>query len=172
MLKSIHQQGITLIELLAAICMIAILVAIGIPSYQNFVLKGRREAARADLIDNVRLLENFYSINKTFKKFNAITQNKSQKFYSIKGAYDDNDYQLLASPTSANNGEDQSIVYDSIQGLMLCKETEVADTNGTDTDTNGTGTGTNGTGTGTNGTGTGTNETGKNKFNLANCNTF
>ena len=129
MLKSIHQQGITLIELLVAICMIAILVAIGIPSYQNFVLKGRREAARADLIDNVRLLENFYSKNKTFANFNAITQNKSQKFYLITGDYNDNDYQLVASPTSANNGEDQSVVYDSIQGLRLCTKTTQADTN-------------------------------------------
>lgn len=129
MLKSIHQQGITLIELLAVICMIAILVAIGIPSYQNFVLKGRREAARADLIDNVRLLENFYSKNKTFANFNAITQNKSQKFYLITGDYNDNDYQLVASPTSANNGEDQSVVYDSIRGLRLCTKTTQADTN-------------------------------------------
>ncbi|KES09355.1 Tfp pilus assembly protein PilE [Snodgrassella alvi SCGC AB-598-O02] len=129
MLKSIRQQGITLIELLAVICMIAILVAIGIPSYQNFVLKGRREAARADLIDNVRLLENFYSKNKTFANFNAITQNKSQKFYLITGDYNDNDYQLVASPTSANNGEDQSVVYDSIQGLRLCTKTTQADTN-------------------------------------------
>ncbi len=129
MLKSIRQQGITLIELLAVICMIAILVAIGIPSYQNFVLKGRREAARADLIDNVRLLENFYSKNKTFANFNAITQNKSQKFYLITGDYNDNDYQLVASPTSANNGEDQSVVYDSIRGLRLCTKTTQADTN-------------------------------------------
>lgn len=129
MLKSIHQQGITLIELLAVICMIAILVAIGIPSYQNFVLKGRREAARADLIDNVRLLENFYSKNKTFANFNAITQNKSQKFYLITGDYNDNDYQLVASPTSANNGEDQSVVYDSIRGLRLCTKTTQADSN-------------------------------------------
>ena len=129
MLKSIRQQGITLIELLAVICMIAILVAIGIPSYQNFVLKGRREAARADLIDNVRLLENFYSKNKTFANFNAITQNKSQKFYLITGDYNDNDYQLVASPTSANNGEDQSVVYDSIRGLRLCTKTTQADSN-------------------------------------------
>jgi len=129
MLKSIRQQGITLIELLAVVCMIAILVAIAVPSYQNFVLKGRREAARADLIDNVRLLENFYSKNKTFANFNAITQNKSQKFYLITGDYNDNDYQLVASPTSANNGEDQSVVYDSIQGLRLCTKTTQADTN-------------------------------------------
>ena len=129
MLKSIRQQGITLIELLAVVCMIAILVAIAVPSYQNFVLKGRREAARADLIDNVRLLENFYSKNKTFANFNAITQNKSQKFYLITGDYNDNDYQLVASPTSANNGEDQSVVYDSIRGLRLCTKTTQADTN-------------------------------------------
>ena len=129
MLKSIRQQGITLIELLAVVCMIAILVAIAVPSYQNFVLKGRREAARADLIDNVRLLENFYSKNKTFANFNAITQNKSQKFFSITGDYKDNDYQLVASPTSANNGEDQSVVYDSIRGLRLCTKTTQADTN-------------------------------------------
>ena len=134
MLKSIRQQGITIIELLAVVCMIAILVAIAVPSYQNFVLKGRREAARADLIDNVRLLENFYSKNKTFANFNAITQNKSQKFFSITGDYKDNDYQLVASPTSANKGEEQSVVYDSIQGLRLCKETKTADTDETKLD--------------------------------------
>ena len=109
--------------------MISILVAIALPSYQKFVLKGRREAARADLMDNVRILENYYSKNKTFINFNAIIQNKSQKFFSIAGDYKDNDYQLVASPTPTNKGENQSVVYDSIQGLMLCTKTTQADTN-------------------------------------------
>ena len=128
MLKFFRQQGITLIELLVVISMISILVAIAIPSYQKFVLKSRREAARADLMDNVRILENYYSKNKTFINFNAIIQNKSQKF-SIAGDYKDNDYQLVASPTPTNKGENQSVVYDSIQGLMLCTKTTQADTN-------------------------------------------
>ena len=129
MLKFFRQQGITLIELLAVISIISILVAIALPSYQKFVLKGRREAARADLMDNVRILENYYSKNKTFINFNAIIQNKSQKFFSIAGDYKDNDYQLVASPTSSNKVENQSVVYDSIQGLMLCTKTTQADTN-------------------------------------------
>ena len=129
MLKFFRQQGITLIELLAVISIISILVAIALPSYQKFVLKSRREAARADLMDNVRALENYYIKNKTFINFNAIIQNKSQKFFSIAGDYKDNDYQLVASPTPTNKGENQSVVYDSIQGLMLCTKTTQADTN-------------------------------------------
>ena len=45
-----RQKGVTLVELLIAVVIIGVLSAIAYPSYQNYVLKGHRTAAKADLM--------------------------------------------------------------------------------------------------------------------------
>ena len=45
-----RQKGVTLVELLIAVMIIGVLSAIAYPSYQNYVLKGHRTAAKADLM--------------------------------------------------------------------------------------------------------------------------
>jgi type IV pilus assembly protein PilE len=46
-----RQQGFSLIELLIAVVVVAILTAIAFPSYQGYLRKGSRAAAQALLID-------------------------------------------------------------------------------------------------------------------------
>jgi type IV pilus assembly protein PilE len=41
------QQGVTLVELMIAVAIVAILAAIGYPSYSQYLLKGRRTAAQS-----------------------------------------------------------------------------------------------------------------------------
>ena len=46
-----HQGGFTLIELMIAVVILAILGAVAIPSYQSHLAKGRRGAAQAFMMD-------------------------------------------------------------------------------------------------------------------------
>jgi type IV pilus assembly protein PilE len=129
MIKSKQQQGFTLVELLTIVSIIAILACIALPSYQNYVQKTRKEAVRADLIDNVRKLESYYNRNKSFTNFDSIAQNKSKNFFTIAGIYGDNDYRLTATPTDKNKGESQIIIYDSVDGMVSCDKTEANGSN-------------------------------------------
>jgi type IV pilus assembly protein PilE len=63
-LKPYHeppQAGFTLIELMVAIVVIAILAAIAIPSYQNSVRHSRRTDAKSALLDLAAREQNLYS---------------------------------------------------------------------------------------------------------------
>ena len=51
MIANRRSRGFTLIELMMAIAIIAILAAIAYPAYQKHLAKGRRAAAQAYLMD-------------------------------------------------------------------------------------------------------------------------
>ena len=57
------QHGFTLLELLITVAIIAIISAIAWPSYQNYVIKGRRTAATACMMEASQYMERFYTMN-------------------------------------------------------------------------------------------------------------
>lgn len=56
-------QGFSLIELLIAMTVLAILVAIAVPSYTESVAKGRRADAQSVLMEAAQFMERFYTEN-------------------------------------------------------------------------------------------------------------
>lgn len=59
----LQQSGFTLVELMVAIAILAILAAIAYPNYQTYIQRARMEAARTELVDNIKMLEKRYSQN-------------------------------------------------------------------------------------------------------------
>jgi type IV pilus assembly protein PilE len=60
------QRGVTLLELMVILVVIAILTAIAIPTYDTFVQRTRRSEAREALADLAARQEQFFLDNKTY----------------------------------------------------------------------------------------------------------
>ena len=58
-------RGFTLIELMVVVAIIAILAAIAYPSYTNHVVKTRRAAATACVMEAAHFMERYYTTNLT-----------------------------------------------------------------------------------------------------------
>ncbi len=60
------QRGFTLIELMIAVAIVAILVAVALPSYRDYVLRGQLTDARNLLSATAARLEQFYQDNRHY----------------------------------------------------------------------------------------------------------
>lgn len=63
---SLKTAGFSLIELMIAVAILAIIAAIAIPSYTSYVDRGKRAEARAALLDIAARQERFYSNNRQY----------------------------------------------------------------------------------------------------------
>ncbi len=61
-----RMSGFTLIELMIAVVVVAILTAIALPSYQEYVTRGKISEATANLADMRVKLEQFFQDNRTY----------------------------------------------------------------------------------------------------------
>jgi type IV pilus assembly protein PilE len=62
------QKGFTLLELMIAVVVVAILAAIAVPNYQSYMIKTRRAAAAACLLELSQFMERFYTVNLRYDK--------------------------------------------------------------------------------------------------------
>ncbi len=58
--------GFSLIELMVAVAVVAILSAIAIPSYSAYVVRGQRAAAKAVLLQTAQAMERYYTANGSY----------------------------------------------------------------------------------------------------------
>lgn len=63
MTKRIKSQGMTLIELMVVVAIVAILAGIAFPAYQQHVIKSNRVDAQTVLIEAAQYMERFYTAN-------------------------------------------------------------------------------------------------------------
>lgn len=77
MLKRIRemkdQDGFTLIELMVVVLIIAILIAIAIPTFLGLRTRAQNRSAQSDLRNALTAAKAFYTDNETFTGFNATT---------------------------------------------------------------------------------------------------
>jgi type IV pilus assembly protein PilE len=65
-LLKLKRSGFTLIELMVVVAIIAILVAVSLPLYQESVRKSKRTEAKATLMRIAQLEERYYTVNSTY----------------------------------------------------------------------------------------------------------
>lgn len=65
--------GFTLIELMITVAIVAILAAIALPSYQQYVIRSKRSAAQAQMMDIANRQQQFLLANRNYADKAALT---------------------------------------------------------------------------------------------------
>ena len=107
--------GFSLIELMIVVAILAIIVAVALPSYQNQIKKTRRATAKADLVELASFMQRFYSENYKFDQdkggtavslpYNQSPKDGTSKSYTIALAKTAVSYTLTATPSGAQVGD-------------------------------------------------------------------
>jgi len=105
--------GFTLVELMVVVAFIAILGAIAIPAYSDFVMKGRRTDGRSALLDNAGRLERYYSENARYTTSvgsnvcaAVVSAESPEKYYSLTSTAPvctDSTFLLTAAPQAVQS---------------------------------------------------------------------
>ena len=110
-----HQsRGITLIELMIAVGIVAILAAVGYPSYMEHVKSTRRGEAKATLLEIAQFMERKFTADGCYKcgsetvtlPISQVPRDGGNAYYTIALASSaSTSYQLQASPTGVMSGD-------------------------------------------------------------------
>ncbi|MCG2583817.1 type IV pilin protein [Massilia sp. TS11] len=79
-------QGLTLVELMVALVIVAVLASIALPSYQNYALRGKLVEAFSALGAAQPNAEQYWASNHTYVGFDQVPANTANFQYSLSGA--------------------------------------------------------------------------------------
>lgn len=80
------QRGFTLIELMIAVVVIAIIAAVGFPSYQEYVNRGKRAEGKSALLRAAQQMERYYSLNNCYPSGTATCANATSSAAALTAA--------------------------------------------------------------------------------------
>ncbi len=96
------QSGFTLMELMIAIAVVAILTAIAMPSYQQYVMRAKRTDGRTALLNNQTAFE---KCKATYGDYNnaacVITAGSPDGYYTVTGVTTATTFTLTATATGS-----------------------------------------------------------------------
>lgn len=109
MSPKVKYSGFTLVELVIALAVLAILMAVAIPSYRNYVVQTNRTIATAALNDTAQRLERCYT---RFSAYNnaactvAFPIQTEGEWYVVTGVVDATTFTLTATPQGSQATSD------------------------------------------------------------------
>jgi type IV pilus assembly protein PilE len=107
------KAGFTLIELMVAVAVIAIIVAIAIPSYQGYISDGYRNQAAVDAKVCALALERFYSEGFTYVGGDSQCETNSPTngtaHYTLSVSTSVSSYTITATPVAGGSCADASV---------------------------------------------------------------
>lgn len=102
------QSGFTLIELMIAVAVIAILASIAYPSYTKYVQEARRTDAKAALMEAAGQMERCYTVTSDYTSASCPDDPMASEegFYTISVSASAASYTLTATPDGAPQNQD------------------------------------------------------------------
>ena len=148
--KSARQRGFTLIEIMIAVVIVGILMAIALPAYTNQQKKARRSDCMATLVGFAQAMEKHYAINYTYAGAGisgADTGAPATNFYANQCptsgtafynltivSADSNNFVLQATPASSQSQNGDGLVQISSTGQRYWDNNNDGDTLDTNED--------------------------------------
>jgi type IV pilus assembly protein PilE len=107
----LRNQGFTLIELMVVVAIIAILASIAYPAYKDYVVKTRRSAGTACLLEQAQFMERYYSTNMGYSgaalPSTACTSDLSQHYaFAFSAGPTATAFTVAATPQGAQAAQD------------------------------------------------------------------
>lgn len=101
-------RGFSLVELLVAVLIVAILMAVAMPSYQKHVVKTKRAEAKTLLTNTAQALERCYSRNSSYTSDCSVSLNAESEGgdYKLSANVDETKFVLKAEPQGGQASRD------------------------------------------------------------------
>ncbi len=102
--QGMETRGFTLVELMIVIAIVAILVSLALPSYQQSIRKGRRADAQAELIEFAGLAERVFTQSNSYVG-TALPADSTYYTFSFTTAPSATAYTIVATPAGSQSSD-------------------------------------------------------------------